>query len=49
MNKIGNYIYTFGGHRGKYLDTMWQIDINNLEIDIVDVKDFVPEERAHHK
>ncbi|EGR34137.1 kelch motif family protein, putative, partial [Ichthyophthirius multifiliis] len=48
MNKVGNYIYIFGGHRGKYLDTMWQMDINTLEIEIVDVKDFVPEERAYH-
>ncbi|EAS02707.3 kelch motif protein (macronuclear) [Tetrahymena thermophila SB210] len=49
MNRVGDYIYIYGGYRGSYLDTMWEMNINTYEVDIVDTKGSAPEERAYHQ
>lgn len=49
MNRVGDYIYIYGGYRGSYLDTMWEMNINTYEVDIVDTKGSSPEERAYHQ
>lgn len=49
MNRVGDYIYIFGGNRGSYLDTMWELNINTYEVDIVDTKGSNPEERSYHR
>lgn len=48
MTRIGDYIYIYGGYRGKYLDTMWEMNIYSYEVDIVDTKGYSPEERGFH-
>lgn len=49
MNRVGDNIYIYGGYRGNYLDTMWEMNINTYEIDINDIKGSTPEERAYHQ
>lgn len=49
MNRVGDSIYIFGGYRGSYLDTMWEMNVNTYEVDIVDTRGSSPEERGYHK
>lgn len=38
MNRVGDYIYIFGGYRGHYLDIMWEMNVNTYEVEIVETK-----------
>lgn len=49
MNRVGDSIYIYGGYRSRYLDVLWEMNINTYEVDIVDTKGFCPEERGYHK
>ena len=50
MNKVGDFIYIFGGVKssGIYIDEIFKLNTNTFEIDQIDDKGSRPDPRAYH-